>query len=44
MEDLTTAGLEPRQAAKLMARLQGRSSREVYQEALRAKRDPEPET
>jgi 16S rRNA (cytidine1402-2'-O)-methyltransferase len=44
MEDLTMAGLEPRQAAKLMARLQGRSSREVYQEALRAKRDPEPET
>ncbi len=43
MDDLMTAGLEPRQAAKLLARLQGRSSREVYQEAVRAKRDPEPE-
>jgi len=39
LEDLTAAGLEPRQAAKVLARLQGRSSREVYQEALRARRD-----
>jgi len=43
MDDLMAAGLEPRQAAKLLARLQGRSSREVYQEAVRAKRDPEPD-
>ena len=35
--DLTAAGLEPRQAAKVLARLQGRSSRELYQEALRLK-------
>jgi 16S rRNA (cytidine1402-2'-O)-methyltransferase len=43
MDDLTAAGLEPRRAAKLIARLQARSSREVYQEAMRAKRDPEPD-
>jgi 16S rRNA (cytidine1402-2'-O)-methyltransferase len=41
LEDLTAAGLEPRQAAKVLARLQGRSSREVYQEAVRARRDSE---
>lgn len=43
MDDLMKAGLEPRQAAKLVARLQGRSSREVYQEAVRTKREPEPQ-
>jgi 16S rRNA C1402 (ribose-2'-O) methylase RsmI len=42
MEDLCAAGLQPRQAAKLLARIQGRSSREVYQEALRAKHDADP--
>ncbi len=41
VEDLTAAGLELRQAAKVIARLQGRSSREVYQEAIRARRSPE---
>jgi 16S rRNA (cytidine1402-2'-O)-methyltransferase len=41
VEDLTAAGLEPRQAAKVIARLQGRSSREVYQEAVRARRESE---
>jgi 16S rRNA (cytidine1402-2'-O)-methyltransferase len=41
VEDLTAAGLQPRQAAKVLARLQGRSSREVYNEALRGKRDSE---
>jgi 16S rRNA (cytidine1402-2'-O)-methyltransferase len=44
LDDLTAAGLEPRRAAKVLARLQGRSSREVYQEALRGKRDPELES
>jgi 16S rRNA (cytidine1402-2'-O)-methyltransferase len=44
VEDLTAAGLEPRQAAKVLARLQGRSSREVYQEAVRARRDSDPES
>jgi len=51
IEDLTAAGLEPRRAAKVLARLQGRSSRDVYQEALRSKqealrgkRDSEPES
>jgi 16S rRNA (cytidine1402-2'-O)-methyltransferase len=43
VEDLTAAGLEPRQAAKVLARLQGRSSREVYQEAVRARRDSDPD-
>jgi 16S rRNA (cytidine1402-2'-O)-methyltransferase len=43
MDDLMSAGLEPRQAAKLLARLQGRSSREVYQEAMRTKRGSAPE-
>jgi 16S rRNA (cytidine1402-2'-O)-methyltransferase len=37
VEMLIAAGLEPRQAAKVIARLQGRSSREVYQEAVRAR-------
>jgi 16S rRNA (cytidine1402-2'-O)-methyltransferase len=41
--DLTAAGLEPRQAAKLLARLQGRSSREVYQEAVKARRNSDSE-
>jgi 16S rRNA (cytidine1402-2'-O)-methyltransferase len=41
LDDLTEAGLEPRQAAKLLARAQGRSSREVYQEAVRARRNSE---
>jgi 16S rRNA (cytidine1402-2'-O)-methyltransferase len=44
VEDLSAAGLEPRQAAKVLARLQGRSSREVYQEAVRARRDSDPES
>jgi len=44
VDDLTAAGLEPRQAAKVLARLQGRSSREVYQEAVRARRDSDPES
>lgn len=44
VEDLTAAGLEPRQAAKVIARLQGRRSREVYQEAVRARRDSDPES
>jgi 16S rRNA (cytidine1402-2'-O)-methyltransferase len=44
LEDLTAAGLEPRRAAKVLARLQGRRSREIYQEALRGKRDPELES
>ena len=42
VHDLTAAGLELRQAAKVLARLQGRSSREVYQEAVKARRDSEP--
>lgn len=41
VEVLIAAGLEPRQAAKVIARLQGRSSREAYQEAVRARRSPE---
>jgi 16S rRNA (cytidine1402-2'-O)-methyltransferase len=44
VDDLTAAGLEPRQAAKVLAHLQGRSSREIYQEAVRAKRDSDPES
>ncbi len=44
VEDLAAAGLEPRQAAKVLARLQGRSSREVYQEAIRARRESKPES
>ncbi len=43
VEDLIGAGLEPRQAAKVIARLQGRSTREVYQEALTARRRPQHE-
>ncbi len=39
IDDLTAAGLEPRRAAKVLARLQGRSSRDVYQEALRGKQE-----
>ncbi len=35
LQDLIAAGLPLRQAAKVMARLQGRSSREVYQEAVK---------
>jgi len=35
LDDLTAAGLEPRQAARILARIQGRSSREVYQEGLK---------
>lgn len=38
LDDLAAAGLEPRQAAKVLARLQGRSSREVYQEAVKTRR------
>lgn len=44
VEDLTAAGLHPRQAAKVLAHLQGRSSREVYQEALRRKSGSESES
>ncbi len=44
VDDLTAAGLEPRQAAKVLAHLQGRGSREVYQEAVRARRDSDPES
>ena len=39
MEDLVQAGLTPRQAARLLAKAQGRSTRVVYQDALRSKRD-----
>jgi 16S rRNA (cytidine1402-2'-O)-methyltransferase len=35
VEDLTAAGLPLRQAARIIARLQARSSREIYQEALK---------
>ncbi|SRR5579875_516475 len=38
IDDLTAAGLQPRQAAKVLARLQGRSSREVYKEAFSDRR------
>jgi 16S rRNA (cytidine1402-2'-O)-methyltransferase len=38
IDDLTAAGLQPRQAAKVLAHLQGRSSREIYQEAFSGKR------
>ena len=44
LEDLSAAGLEPRQAARVLARLQGRSSREVYQEALRTKLATQPKS
>ena len=44
LEDLVAAGLEPRQAAKVIARMQGRSSREVYQQAVKARRDSDPES
>jgi 16S rRNA (cytidine1402-2'-O)-methyltransferase len=44
LEDLTAVGLEPRQAAKVMARLQGRKSRDVYQEAISARRDVKPDS
>ncbi|HEY2107034.1 MAG TPA: 16S rRNA (cytidine(1402)-2'-O)-methyltransferase [Candidatus Binataceae bacterium] len=43
IEDLTAAGMELRQASKVIARLQGRSSREVYQEAVRVRRDSDPD-
>ncbi len=41
VDTLIAAGLEPRQAAKVVARLQGRSSREVYQEAIKGRHRPE---
>jgi hypothetical protein len=44
IEDLTAAGVTPRQAAKVLARLQGRSSRDIYQERLRAKRGSDSES
>jgi 16S rRNA (cytidine1402-2'-O)-methyltransferase len=44
LEDLAAVGLEPRQAAKILARIQGRSSREVYQEAIRARREVKPDS
>lgn len=37
IRDLLEAGVEPRAAAKVIARLTGRSSREIYQQALRDK-------
>jgi len=40
VHDLIEAGLEPRAAAKLIARMSGRSSREVYAEAVAARESP----
>lgn len=38
IEELTAAGLQPRQAAKVIALLQGRSTREIYQELVKSRR------
>jgi 16S rRNA (cytidine1402-2'-O)-methyltransferase len=43
VEVLCEAGLSLKQASAVMARLSGRGRREVYQEALRARRASEPE-
>ncbi|HLH77606.1 MAG TPA: 16S rRNA (cytidine(1402)-2'-O)-methyltransferase [Candidatus Binataceae bacterium] len=40
--DLIAAGMEPRAASKVVARLSGRSSREIYQEAMRARAPSKP--
>lgn len=40
--DLIAAGMEPRAASKVIARLSGRTSREIYQEAVRAREESKP--
>lgn len=40
--DLIAAGMEPRAASKVIARLSGRASREIYQEAVREREQSKP--